>query len=302
MESKKRPSENLGVNKMGKNIRKSPLHQPNFVSSSNTNATTRLQPYSQIYNIHKNDFRTIVQQLTGSPSHEPLPRPPPNNAPKPSSMRLQKIRPPPLIPIHRPSLRPMPSQGPVPFSAQAMAMAPTQVPHRNNFAVPPSQFSQPSPRAMQPLMPTDSAWMNPSLSPTSVYMQQFQSCINDAGHRPMTSIPSQVRGQVPAQMPSSGLLPNPPTQPWPSMRINSPAVLPSPISPFPLPSPSDFLHLLSPLPMSPYPLFSPRNQFPPPLTPTSQSGISGPGLLSPLSPAIAFPLSPSGFFALSSPR
>jgi len=92
--SKNRHNDHLGVNKMGKNIRKSPLHQPNFA-----NNPARQQPQPQVYNISKNDFRNIVQQLTGSPSHEPAPRPP-NNLPKPPSMRLQKIRPPPLTPIN----------------------------------------------------------------------------------------------------------------------------------------------------------------------------------------------------------
>ena len=83
---KNRNNEHLGVNKMGKNIRKSPLHQPNFAN----NNPARQQPQPQVYNISKNDFRNIVQQLTGSPSQEPLPRPP-NNPPKPQSMRLQRI-------------------------------------------------------------------------------------------------------------------------------------------------------------------------------------------------------------------
>ncbi|KAK7853761.1 protein haiku1 [Quercus suber] len=105
---KNRNNEHLGVNKIGKNIRKSPLHQPNF---ANNNPAARQQPQPQVYNISKNDFRNIVQQLTGSPSQEPLPRPP-NNPPKPQSMRLQRIRPPPLTPINRPHIPP-----PVPHPA-----------------------------------------------------------------------------------------------------------------------------------------------------------------------------------------
>ena len=97
--SKNRLNDHLGVNKIGKNIKKSPLHQPNFANNA-----VRPQPQPQVYNISKNDFRNVVQQLTGSPSHnDPLPRPP-HNPPKPQSMRLQRIRPPPLTPINRPRI------------------------------------------------------------------------------------------------------------------------------------------------------------------------------------------------------
>ncbi|GAB4834737.1 hypothetical protein Ancab_033000 [Ancistrocladus abbreviatus] len=318
---KNRQNEYLGVNKMGKNIRKSPIHQPNFISSSNGNTPARQQPQPQVYNISKNDFRSIVQQLTGSPSNEALPRPP-NNPPKPASMRLQRIRPPPLTPIKRPPLAPMvPAQVPVPPQAQDMAMAPAQVPYNNNFVRPP-QFGHPPSTAMPPAMPADSTWMNPALSPLSAYMQQLQSCINDAGPRPIQVPPdsllpppsqaqvqhqfqSQIPGQVQGQVPSSGLLPFPSMPPMLSPRMTSPAFLPSPSS---LPSPSVFLNLLSPTPRSPYPLFSPGSQFPPPLSPNfsfmpmSQSGLLVPGPQPPLSPGIGFPLSPSGFFPISSPR
>ncbi|GJY90092.1 HAIKU1-like protein [Tanacetum coccineum] len=93
--SRNRSNEYLGVNKIGKGIRKSPLHQPNFANPA------RQQPQPQVYNINKNDFQSIVQQLTGSPSRqpsqEPLPRPP-MNSPKPPSNRLHRIRPSPLTP------------------------------------------------------------------------------------------------------------------------------------------------------------------------------------------------------------
>ncbi|GAB4857829.1 hypothetical protein Ancab_015734 [Ancistrocladus abbreviatus] len=317
---KNRQNEYLGVNKMGKNIRKSPIHQPNFVSTGNSNAPARQQPQPQVYNISKNDFRSIVQHLTGSPSHETLLRPP-NNPPKPPSMRLQRIRPPPLTPVNRPPIGSMvPAQAPVTTQAQGKAMAPSQVPYTNNFARPP-QFGQPASAAMPPSMPSDSAWVNPALSPLSAYMQQLQSCLNDVGPRPNQDVnnsllppPSQVQaqhelqsqipGQVQPQVPNSGLLPSPFMPPMPSPRMSGPALLPSPSS---FPSPSVFLNLLSPTPRSPYPLLSPGNQFPTPLSPNftfipmSQSGIWGPGPQPPLSPGIGYPLSPSGFFPISSP-
>jgi len=81
--SKNRINDSLGDNKMGKNIRKSPLHQPNF-----GNNAARQQPQPQVYNISKNDFQDIVQQLTRSPSQEPPHRPPHRPPPKPKSMRM----------------------------------------------------------------------------------------------------------------------------------------------------------------------------------------------------------------------
>ncbi|XP_057448624.1 protein HAIKU1-like [Lotus japonicus] len=321
--SKNRHNDSLGVNKMGKNIRKSPLHQPNF---GNNNAA-RQQPQPQVYNISKNDFRDIVQQLTGSPSQDPLPRPP-HNPPKPQSMRLQKIRPPPLSPINRPRLPP-----PMPMHA-----APPPVPYNNPIPRPPAHFGQPSPTPMQPLTPGD-LWANTTESPISAYMRYLQNSMMDPGSRgnhnqvhpqphpyPYPQ-PQGPPGHVQSQPPSSALLPNPPMPPIPSPRFNGPIphmnatnhpppyipsphgngppLLPSPTSQFLLPSPTGYMNLLSP--RSPYPLLSPGIQFPSPFTPNfpfspmAQSGILGPGPQPPPSPGL-FPLSPSAFFPISSPR
>ncbi|KAL0322890.1 UNVERIFIED_CONTAM: VQ motif-containing protein 9 [Sesamum angustifolium] len=71
-------------------------------------------PQSQqppVYNINKNDFRDVVQRLTGSPAHERFPaQPPPVTHPRPPSSRLQRIRPPPLPQITNrpPQLAPRP--------------------------------------------------------------------------------------------------------------------------------------------------------------------------------------------------
>ncbi|CAK9173395.1 unnamed protein product [Ilex paraguariensis] len=313
--------DHLGVNKMGKNIRKSPIHQPNF------NNSARQQPQPQVYNINKNDFRNIVQQLTGSPSHEPLPRPP-QNPPKSPSMRLQRIRPPPLNPINRPR---------IPIHPPAPPQPPTMVPYVNNFDRPPAHFGQPSPTMLPPLTPSDSFWPNTAESPVSAYMRYLQNSFIDPGPRqtqphlqPFPHSQPQFPGQLPAHPPPSGLIPNPALPPLPSPRMNGPPpfpsprmngpppplpsprsngpppLLPSPTSQFLLPSPTGFLNLLSP--RSPYPLLSPGYQYPPPLTPNfsfspmAQSGILGPGPQLPPSPGYGFPLSPSGFFPISSPR
>ncbi|KAM1119891.1 hypothetical protein ACFX2B_043417 [Malus domestica] len=61
-----------------------------------------------VYNINKNDFRDVVQKLTGSPAHDRFSNPPPPvHQPKPQiSSRLQRIRPPPLAQVNN---RPPPS-------------------------------------------------------------------------------------------------------------------------------------------------------------------------------------------------
>ncbi|WCJ22624.1 VQ motif-containing protein [Euphorbia peplus] len=298
-------SDHLGVNKMGKNIRKSPLHQPNFANNAN-----RQQPQPQVYNISKNNFRNIVQQLTGSPSREPMPRPP-QNPPKPQSMRLQRIRPPPLTPINRPQVAPV---YPPPVAQQ-----PPPVQYNNNF-VRPGQFGHPSPTMAPPqFAPGESAWANTAESPISAYMRYLQSSMMDPSPRGMQGHP-HAQGPPYMQPPpqSAGLLPNPamppphsprfngPVHPMyslPSPQMNGPPLLPSPTSQFLLPSPTGYMNLLSP--RSPYPLLSPGAQFPPPLTPNfafSQSGILGPGPPPPPSPGYLFPLSPTGFFPISSPR
>lgn len=306
-------NEHLGVNKMGKNIRKSPLHQPNF-GNPKQQQQQQQQPQPQVYNISKNDFRSIVQQLTGSPSHhDPPPPPPPRpagpryNPPKSPSLRLQRIRPPPLTPITRPPIpAPPPPPPPVPFNNNS---SPNPNSPLFNW---PSQFSP-----LPPITPGDSVWNNAAESPISAYMRYLQNSMIDSGGSRSTQLPGQGFGQ--GQPFTSGLLPTPPNAPvFPSPRGNVPALLPSPSSQFPFPSPSSFLNLLSP--RSPYPLLSPGFQYPPlspsfqfsPLStpnfslsplPQQASGILGPGPQQPpLSSGILFPSSPSGFFPLKSPR
>ncbi|KAI3469148.1 hypothetical protein Pfo_025811 [Paulownia fortunei] len=311
-----RQTDHLGVNKMGKNIKKSPLHQPNFGTSA------RQQPQPQVYNINKNDFRNIVQQLTGSPSREPPPRPLQNHH-RPPNNRLMRVRPPPLAPS-----RP---QVPIHPHLPAQAQPSVPPPYANSFVrpPPPSQYDQPSPPLLLPPTPTD-VWANTTESPISAYMRYLQNSIID----------SQLQSQVPGQhhLSQPQFLPNPvmqqltspringppPTLPsprmngppprvngpppaFPSPRMNGPpSLLPSPTSQFLLPSPSSFLNLFSP--RSPYPFCSPGYQHHPPISPNfslssvGQSGILGPGPHPPPSPGYGFPLSPSGFFPISSPR
>ncbi|KAL1332232.1 hypothetical protein HN51_061076 [Arachis hypogaea] len=346
---------NLGVNKMGKNIRKSPLHQPNFGNNGTSAAAAAVavgarphQPQPQVYNISKNDFRDVVQQLTGSPSlNNATPPRPQQNSPKPQSMRLQKIRPPPLTPISRPPLRP-----PMPAQAPAAAPAgPAMVPYNNNNNAlhRPGQFGQPA--LNPPLHHPGDMWANTAESPISAYMRYLQNSMMDPGSRGSRGNQMQPQSQPhgnaqhqfqqhphqpppgqgnvqPPNPPSSALLPNPHMPPMmpssrfngphppmngtnplvpsiPSPQPNGPPVLPSPTSQFLLPSPTGYMSFLSP--RSPYPLLSPGVQFPTPLTPNfpfspfGQSGLFGPGPQTPVSPGL-FPISPSGFFQMASPR
>ncbi|KGN60387.1 protein HAIKU1 [Cucumis sativus] len=319
--SKNKQNEVLGVNKIGKNIKKSPLHQPNFGNIPSTQQP-QPQPQPQVYNINKNDFRNIVQQLTGS-SQEPSSRPPQNPAAKQQSLRLQRIRPPPLTPINRPRASP-----PIPVS-----IAPPQVPYYNG------QFrsaqcdqsstamfqGQPAPTQLPQPIPADSVWPKPADSPISAYMRYLQSSAIDSplmGNQAQALQQAQVPGQIQNQVaPSGSSLPPDPTVPtapsstnggpvpslsnFPPIQSHSPAIFPSPTQ-FHVPSPSSYLNLLSP--QSPYPLLSPGIRFPPPLSPNfafspmAQPGILGPVPLPPLSPGLVFPLSPSGLFPLLSPR
>ncbi|KAG4996762.1 hypothetical protein JHK85_028201 [Glycine max] len=65
-ESTNRHNDNLGVNKMGKNIRKTKRDQPNYGKNNNSNMNGGRQQQQhkqpQLYNITKNDFKDIVQQ------------------------------------------------------------------------------------------------------------------------------------------------------------------------------------------------------------------------------------------------
>ncbi|KMZ67692.1 hypothetical protein ZOSMA_25G00790 [Zostera marina] len=87
----------------------------NGKSDNNLTATsaaqTQPQPQAQppVYNINKDDFRDVVQKLTGSPAHYANPRVPAPvpviSTPPPATSRLHKIRPPPLAQLNNPTAR-----------------------------------------------------------------------------------------------------------------------------------------------------------------------------------------------------
>lgn len=190
-----------------------------------------------------------VQQLTGSPSQDLLPRPP-LNSPKPQIMRLQKIRPPPLTPAV-----------PVPTPACPLATVPPPAPYNNSF-VRPSQYEQPLLAVLQPTIYGDVVWANMTKSHISTYMRYLQTALLD---------PSPVANQGQPQAP--------PTSAPPSLRgVNAPvAPMPNLSSPWTnghalLPSPTGFMNLLSPC--SPYPAPSSGLVFP--LSPSGFSPFPSP--------------------------
>lgn len=99
------------LNKLSHKISK-PTSSASF-SAAAVNQETDHQPQQQInhgnlhqhqppvYNINKNDFRDVVQKLTGSPAHERIsasPQQPVHHPKAHQSSRLHRIRPPPLAP------------------------------------------------------------------------------------------------------------------------------------------------------------------------------------------------------------
>ncbi|TKY74388.1 VQ motif-containing protein 9 [Spatholobus suberectus] len=173
-------------------------------------AQQNLQHQPPVYNINKNDFRDVVQKLTGSPAHDRISTPPPIQQPKPPSSRLQRIRPPPLPQITN---RPTPLLNPT-------IPRPQQLPNAvnfNNFSV----FARP-PAPLSPLPPFPAVHA-PAESPISAYMRDLQNLVDSnakhfSGFSPLAPPPqaqvqqeqhqSQQQGMAPSsqspfQMPSS---------------------------------------------------------------------------------------------------
>ncbi|XP_077213662.1 VQ motif-containing protein 9-like [Tasmannia lanceolata] len=179
------------------NQRETPSHQ----NPSNQ------QPQPPVYNINKNDFRNVVQKLTGSPSHHLFsnPNPPPIHTPKPQNSRLQKIRPPPLVHV---------------------STNPPTTPPSNDPSNPNRGFSYARPRSpFSPLppFPTVNALAE---SPISAYMRYLQtSDMESRRNSGFSPLPEWNAGNFPA----------------PAVAMSSPVGfgrLSSPRSPYPLLSPS----------------------------------------------------------------
>ncbi|KAI3460048.1 hypothetical protein Pfo_016711 [Paulownia fortunei] len=307
---------NKNSHKIAKPIRK-PLPPPTTTASStipipdpnpHNLGPGQAPPQSQqppVYNINKNDFRDVVQKLTGSPAHERIPTPPPPAThPRPPSSRLQRIRPPPLAQI---SNRP-------PQLTQILPRPQNDSGQRGPAAAVPAQ-------PFPPLPPLPS--VHPAAeSPISAYMRFLQSSASSlapsplwngvapVGPRPDSLLPQNEFGQrppfsplQPAESPISaymrflqssassssaaspqgnGVAPPPPPPPLVASQQQQPlpssATFPSPFPVLPL-SPLPFGCV--PSPRSPYGMMSPSFLF----SPTGQLGL--PQL--PLSPTLPVP-------------
>lgn len=312
-----RQTDHLGVNKTGKSIRKSPIHQSNF--SANASAPARPQAQPQVYSVSKNDFRSVVQQLTGSPSRDSLPRPPPqnNNSPRPQNTRLQRVRPAPLTELNRPT---MPLQHrPHSFVQQQQQQQPAESPISEYMRYLQSSLGDAGPSGNQmqpghehppymPAQPHHHPQSQPQPQPqTQQHMMSGSQQRVDMQGPLQTSQYQPPPGLVPSPMPRNlpfpqfnGPVPGTPNVPSPrfgqmyggfpsprydggftSPRYNGFGPLPSPTSQFLQPSPTGYPNMFSP--RSPYPLLSPGVQYPQPLTPNfsfsqiAQSGSHGPG-------------------------
>ncbi|KAI4321412.1 hypothetical protein MLD38_034795 [Melastoma candidum] len=114
-----------------------------------------------VYNINKNDFRHVVQKLTGSPAPDRPPAPPAVPPPKLPSSRLHRIRPPPLSHL---SPRPPPPL----LDPPAIPSNPSFFPNNFNFT-----FGRP-PAALSPLPPLPSVH-GAAESPVSAYMRRINT-------------------------------------------------------------------------------------------------------------------------------
>ncbi|GMN45369.1 hypothetical protein TIFTF001_014562 [Ficus carica] len=262
-----------------------PNHQNHSFNPQPQPQTQNLQAQPQhqppVYNINKNDFRDVVQKLTGSPAHERFPSsssssastssatpppPPIHHHPRPAGSRLQKMRPPPLAQI---SNRPPPLlngavQPPLqPASAFGGVGRPT------------------APLSPLPPLPAVHAAAE---SPVSAHMRYLQNLMSAAvesnnqkhasGFSPLAPLVSpRWSNLAPPPPQQQGILPPPPAT----------AMMPPPPPPFfqvPPSPPIPFGCLNSP--RSPYPLLSPSLLLSP-----SSGQLGFPQL--PLSPTVPVP-------------
>ncbi|KAJ4966093.1 hypothetical protein NE237_017942 [Protea cynaroides] len=233
-----------------------------------------------VYNINKNDFRDVVQKLTGSPAHERnFSTPPPIHPPKPPSSRLQRIRPPPLAHL---SNRPPPPLAnailPPPASVGGTAIVASLA----NNAANTNCTGNNNGRSVSPLSPLPPF---PSVhaaaeSPISAYMRYLQSSIStgdseskrfSSGLSPLVpprwNNPNSLQPLVSPRWNNINADPLQPPQPQPQLQQQQQNLLPSPTAAM---SPAQFPMPLSPLPFgklpsprSPYPLLSPTFMFSP---------------------------------------
>ncbi|GAA0168342.1 hypothetical protein LIER_23079 [Lithospermum erythrorhizon] len=182
------------LNKLSHKITK-PIRRPSTSSSTVDFPPTQSQPSNPqppVYNIDKNDFREVVQRLTGSAVQDRFESlstrsvsPPVQNISKPAISRLQKIRPPPLPQIG--------SRGPGPLTGVSIDRALT--------------FGQRQP--FSPLPPFPSVHASAE-SPITAYMR---SVSGNSTFSSFFDTSSSAPGAVPRG--GSSPLPVPPPSPLP---------------------------------------------------------------------------------------
>ncbi|XP_043718664.1 VQ motif-containing protein 9-like [Telopea speciosissima] len=268
------------------NLRQNPQQQHQQQSQQQQHQQSQQQPQQQqqqqhqppVYNINKNDFRDVVQKLTGSPAHErSFSTPPPIHPPKPPSSRLQRIRPPPLAHLSpRPPL-PLTTTNLPPTTTTTAGVLTNNAANINctgNFV---GNNNGRSVSPLSPLPPFPSVHATAE-SPISAYMRYLQSSIPtvdydskrfSSGFSPLVSPrwnnPNSFQPLVSPRWNNSinnpGPLQPPPPLPQPQQVLPSPTAAMSP-SQFLIPSsPMSFGKL--PSPRSPYPLLSPTFLFSP---------------------------------------
>ncbi|KAB2023727.1 hypothetical protein ES319_D06G038400v1 [Gossypium barbadense] len=191
-----------------------------------------------VYNINKNDFRDVVQKLTGSPAHERFSTPQPIHQPKPHSSRLQRIRPPPLPHVsNRPS--PMMNMNP---SGCSQSNPPVGGPTVNSFM----NQRPPATAPLSPLPPLPTV-LAAAESPVSAYMRCLQNSLSTSvdpnpkqftGFPPLAPLVSPRWNNLTAPQQQQQPPPPPPQQ---QPQVSSPlpfGCLNSPRSPYALLSPS----------------------------------------------------------------
>ncbi|WJX35003.1 hypothetical protein P8452_23053 [Trifolium repens] len=232
------------------------LQLQNFNNNNNNNPLQQHQQPPQhpqhqppVYNINKNDFRDVVQKLTGAPANDRISTPQPiQQQPKQQSSRLQRIRPPPLPNINN---RPPP-----------LLNAPPQPQHNNfNFNFNAVNFNQnfagfgnraPAPLSPLPPFPTVHAAAE---SPISAYMRDLQSFKGFSGFSPLPLPPVPSLSQPQNQQQQQEQENQPPPQ---QQEVVQPPPVAQSQSTFQMPSsPGPFGCLNSQL--ASYPLFSPNS-------------------------------------------
>lgn len=144
-------NENMGVNKIGKTIKKNSSQQSIDFGNNGITSGKHHYPQPKIHHIHRDDFKSFVMQTTGRESNGPT-------RTQFEFTRLQQNRPPPLANV-RPLVR---------FPMQPQ---PPRVSYINGLTVPPLQ-----PISGPPIF--DNSWNNFVESPLSAFMREFQDLTN----------------------------------------------------------------------------------------------------------------------------